>query len=106
MTQKLTDLIKSVRQCKTAAEERAVIAKESALIRTAFKDQDKQHRSRNVAKMLFIHMLGYPSHFGQMECVKLIASPYFAEKRMGYLVRGSPLRSSVEVSPWKTDGCC
>ncbi|KAJ0407978.1 hypothetical protein ATCC90586_002006 [Pythium insidiosum] len=85
MTQKLTDLIKSVRQCKTAAEERAVIAKESALIRTAFKDQDKQHRSRNVAKLLFIHMLGYPSHFGQMECVKLIASPYFAEKRMGYL---------------------
>ena len=87
MTQKLTDLIRSVRQCKTAAEERAVIAKESALIRTAFKDGDKQHRSRNVAKLLFIHMLGYPSHFGQMECVRLIASPHFAEKRMGYLVR-------------------
>jgi hypothetical protein len=87
MSQKLRDLIRSVRACKTAAEERAVIAKESALIRTAFKDQDKQYRHRNVAKLLFIHMLGYPSHFGQMECVKLIASPYFAEKRMGYLVR-------------------
>lgn len=85
MTQKLRDLIRSVRACKTAAEERAVIAKESALIRTAFKDQDKQYRHRNVAKLLFIHMLGYPSHFGQIECVKLIASPYFAEKRMGYL---------------------
>ncbi|DBA00985.1 TPA: hypothetical protein N0F65_006246 [Lagenidium giganteum] len=85
MSQKLRDLIRSVRACKTAAEERAVIAKESALIRTAFKDQDKQYRHRNVAKLLFIHMLGYPSHFGQMECVKLIASPYFAEKRMGYL---------------------
>ncbi|TMW63599.1 hypothetical protein Poli38472_002540 [Pythium oligandrum] len=85
MTQKLTDLIRSVRQCKTAAEERAVIAKESALIRTAIKDQDVKHRSRNVAKLLFIHMLGYPSHFGQMECVKLLASPHFAEKRMGYL---------------------
>ncbi|RLN88502.1 hypothetical protein BBJ28_00002183 [Nothophytophthora sp. Chile5] len=87
MSQKLRDLIRSVRACKTAAEERAVIAKESALIRTAFKDQDKQYRHRNVAKLLFIHMLGYPSHFGQMECVKLIASPFFAEKRMGYLVR-------------------
>ncbi|KAG1703802.1 hypothetical protein DVH05_006813 [Phytophthora capsici] len=85
MSQKLRDLIRGVRACKTAAEERAVIAKESALIRTAFKDQDKQYRHRNVAKLLFIHMLGYPSHFGQMECVKLIASPYFAEKRMGYL---------------------
>lgn len=85
MSQKLRDLIRNVRACKTAAEERAVIAKESALIRTAFKDQDVKYRHRNVAKLLFIHMLGYPSHFGQMECVKLIASPYFAEKRMGYL---------------------
>lgn len=89
MSQKLRDLIRNVRSCKTAAEERAVIAKESALIRTAFKEHDKQHRYRNVAKLLFIHMLGYPSHFGQMECVKLIASPLFGEKRMGYLVRGS-----------------
>lgn len=89
MSQKLRDLIRSVRSCKTAAEERAVIAKESALIRTAFKEHDKQHCYRNVAKLLFIHMLGYPSHFGQMECVKLIASPLFGEKRMGYLVRPS-----------------
>nr|CCA14982.1 clathrinadaptor gamma chain putative [Albugo laibachii Nc14] len=85
MSQKLRDLIRRVRACKTAAEERAVIAKESALIRTAFKEQDKQYRHRNIAKLLFIHMLGYPSHFGQMECVKLIASPKFIEKRMGYL---------------------
>ncbi|RHY32091.1 hypothetical protein DYB32_002864 [Aphanomyces invadans] len=65
--------------------ERAVIAKESALIRTAFKDNDKQYRHRNVAKLLFIHMLGYPSHFGQMECLKLIAANNFSEKRIGYL---------------------
>ena len=87
MTAKLRDLIRNVRGCKTAAEERAVIAKECALIRTAFKEEDAGHRHRNVAKLLFIHMLGYPSHFGQMECVKLIASPLFPEKRIGYLVR-------------------
>lgn len=101
MSQKLRDLIRSVRACKTAAEERAVIAKESALIRTAFKDQDKQYRHRNVAKLLFIHMLGYPSHFGQMECVKLIASPYFAEKRMGYLVRA--LGTTLPLGPWSSN---
>ena len=28
-------------------------------------------RHRNVAKLLFVHMLGYPTHFGQMECVQL-----------------------------------
>jgi AP-1 complex subunit gamma-1 len=68
---------------KTAQEERAVIAKECALIRTAFKDNLLAVRHRNVAKLLFIHMLGYPSHFGQMECLKLIASPNFPEKRIG-----------------------
>jgi hypothetical protein len=28
---------------------------------------------------------GFPSHFGQMECIKLIASPDFTDKRIGYL---------------------
>ena len=34
---KLREVIKQIRQCKTAAEERGVISKESALIRNAFK---------------------------------------------------------------------
>ena len=85
MSIKLRDLIRSVRACKTAAEERAVISKECALIRTAIKEEDDKFRNRNVAKLMYIHMLGYPTHFAQMEAVKLIASPKFAEKRIGYL---------------------
>ena len=79
------ELIRAVRACKTLAEERETIAKECAAIRTAFKDEDNPYRHRNVAKLLFIHMLGYPTHFGQMECLKLIASQKFPEKRIGYL---------------------
>ena len=30
-------------------------------------------------------MLGYPAHFGQIECLKLAASPRFADKRLAYL---------------------
>lgn len=85
MSLKLRDLIRQVRSCKTAAEERAVIAKESAMIRTAIKEEQEHYRHRNVAKLLFMHMLGYPTHFGQLECMKLIASPRFPEKRIGYL---------------------
>lgn len=29
---------------------------------------------------MFMHMLGYPTHFGQMETLKLVASPEFADK--------------------------
>ncbi|EWM25868.1 clathrin-adaptor gamma chain [Nannochloropsis gaditana] len=97
MTMRLRELIRAVRACKTAAEERAVIAKESALIRTAIKEEHEQYRHRNVAKLLFIHMLGYPSHFGQMECLKLIASPHFFEKRIGYLGLSLLLTEQEEV---------
>ncbi|SCO94017.1 AP-1 complex subunit gamma, putative [Plasmodium malariae] len=85
MSVKLRELIRSIRNCKTAAEERSVVAKECALIRTAFKEEDNIYRHRNVAKLLFINMLGYPTYFGQIECLKLIASNKFTFKRIGYL---------------------
>ncbi|XP_024994133.1 AP-1 complex subunit gamma-2-like isoform X2 [Cynara cardunculus var. scolymus] len=79
------DMIRAIRACKTAAEERAVVRKECASIRAAVSDNDQDYRHRNLAKLMFIHMLGYPTHFGQMECLKLIAAPGFPEKRIGYL---------------------
>ncbi|SBT42935.1 adapter-related protein complex 1 gamma 2 subunit [Plasmodium ovale wallikeri] len=85
MSIKLRELIRNIRNCKTAAEERSVVAKECALIRTAFKEEDNVYRHRNVAKLLFINMLGYPTYFGQIECLKLIASNKFSFKRIGYL---------------------
>ncbi|KCV72878.1 hypothetical protein H696_00449 [Fonticula alba] len=94
---RLKDLVRSVRSSKTAAEERAVIAKESALIRTQFKEDNADYRHRNVAKLLYIHMLGYPAQWGQIECVKLLASPRFADKRLGYLGITLLLDESQEV---------
>ncbi|XP_074300275.1 AP-1 complex subunit gamma-2-like [Silene latifolia] len=82
---RLRDMIRSIRACKTAAEERAVVRKECAAIRAAISENDPGYRHRNMAKLMFIHMLGYPTHFGQMECLKLIAAPGFPEKRIGYL---------------------
>ncbi|KAL3569648.1 hypothetical protein D5086_029538 [Populus alba] len=82
---RLRDMIRAIRACKTAAEERAVVRKECAAIRTSMNENDQDYRHRNLAKLMFIHMLGYPTHFGQMECLKLIASAGFPEKRIGYL---------------------
>lgn len=82
---RLRDLIRQIRAARTAAEERAVINKECAYIRSTFREEDSFWRCRNIAKLLYIHMLGYPAHFGQLECLKLIASSRFTDKRIGYL---------------------
>ena len=46
----LMDLIKVVRACKTAAEERAVIARESAELRQCFRGDGENHY-RNMVKV-------------------------------------------------------
>ncbi|KAH8583653.1 adapter complex 1 gamma subunit [Cryptosporidium sp. chipmunk genotype I] len=97
MSIKLRELIRQVRSCKTAAEERSIISKECAHIRALFKEDENQYRQRNIAKLLFIHMLGYPSQFGQVECLKLIASNKFCEKRIGYLAICQLLDEDSEI---------
>ncbi|EMS59884.1 AP-1 complex subunit gamma-2 [Triticum urartu] len=82
---RLRDMIRAIRASKTAAEERAVVRRECAAIRAAISGDGQDLRHRNMAKLMFIHMLGYPTHFGQMECLKLIAAVGYPEKRIGYL---------------------
>ena len=108
-------LIKGIRACKvrqspdsveptsltfrsqTVADERALIQQESAAIRASFREEDSYARHNNIAKLLYIHMLGSPAHFGQIECLKLVASPRFTDKRLGYLGIMLLLDESQEV---------
>ena len=55
-SQKLRDLIQNFRECKTAAEERALILREKAIIRNSFIEQETQYRLRNLAKLIWINM--------------------------------------------------
>ncbi|KAG7273897.1 hypothetical protein CRUP_025958 [Coryphaenoides rupestris] len=84
-TVRLQEMIRVIRSARTQGEERGVIQRECAAIRAQFRQADNGSRSHNLAKLLYVHMLGYPAHFGQMECVRLIASPRYNEKRVGYL---------------------
>ncbi|KAL9579798.1 MAG: hypothetical protein Q9203_006551 [Teloschistes exilis] len=79
--------IRNVRASKTIADERSVVQKESAAIRASFREESGDHnvRRNNVAKLLYLFTLGERTHFGQIECLKLLASPRFADKRLGYL---------------------
>ncbi|KAG9248262.1 adaptin N terminal region-domain-containing protein [Calycina marina] len=83
----LKQFIRNVRSSKTIADERAVVQKESAAIRASFREESGDHniRRNNVAKLLYLFTLGERTHFGQIECLKLLASPRFSDKRLGYL---------------------
>jgi AP-1 complex subunit gamma-1 len=49
---------------------------------------------------MFMHMLGYPTHFGQMEALKLIASSGFPEKASTMLTHSPyPYLTPLSLSP-------
>ena len=79
---RLRDLIREIRSARTAADERAVVQKESSTIRDSFRDQDNTYRCRNVAKLLYIHMLGYPAHFGQVNKLLIILVNLFLKMQV------------------------
>lgn len=95
----LKQFIRNVRAAKTIADERAVIQKESASIRASFREESTDHsvRRNNVAKLLYLFTLGERTHFGQIECLKLLASPRFADKRLGHLATSLLLDENQEV---------
>lgn len=42
-------------------------------------------------------MLGYPTNFGQFECIKCVSSTNFTEKRIGYLGLSQLMDESTEI---------
>jgi AP-1 complex subunit gamma-1 len=58
MSSKLRELIKKVRACKTAEEERSVINKESAEMRNMSREANDLAKCRNLIKCIYMHMMG------------------------------------------------
>lgn len=52
---KLKEFIKAIRNCRTAKDERGVVAKESALIRNAFKVR-RNSAALAIEVLLFLHL--------------------------------------------------
>ena len=100
-------LIRAIRNCKTAAEERDLISREAAEIRTVLQNTSvtrgkEKKRHRTLAKLLCIQLLtaahgGISVAFGQLDALKLIASSSFADKRLGHLGISLLLDSSQET---------
>jgi len=55
---RLRDLIRQVRAARTAAEERAVVERESANIRDFFRDEDNKYKCRLIFRRILIWRSG------------------------------------------------
>ena len=94
---KIRQLIKKVRACRTAEEERSVINKESAEIRNLSKDPNAPNKARNLCKAIYMQMMGYQTSFMQMSCINLLASSDFTEKRIAYSALPLVIDSTSQV---------
>ena len=94
---KIRQLIKRIRSCRTAEEERSVINKESAEIRNLSKDPNAPFKARNLCKAIFMQMMGYQTSFMQMSCINLLASSDFTEKRIAYSALPLVIDSTSQV---------
>ena len=90
-------MIKKVRACRTAEEERSVINKESAEIRNLSKDPNAPFKARNLCKAIYMQMMGYQTSFMQMSCINLLASSDFTEKRIAYSALPLVIDSTSQV---------
>ena len=94
---KIRQMIKKVRACRTAEEERSVINKESAEIRNLSKDPNAPFKARNLCKAIYMQMMGYQTSFMQMSCINLLASSDFTEKRIAYSALPLVIDSTSQV---------
>lgn len=89
--------IKQVKEAASAEEERRMVANESSHIRDDFGQQKYTNLKEDLTKLIFIYLLGYPVHFGQMACLQLISSTSYQDKRIGYLVMHLLIHESNDI---------
>ena len=82
----LATFISDIRNCRLKELEEKRINKELSNIRIKFSSSlSGYHRMKYTAKLLYMHITGWPSELGYDQAIILIKSMKYSEKRMGYL---------------------
>lgn len=82
----LVNFIAEMRECRTIELEQRRVNKELANIRKKFRENQSGYQTKKyIAKLLYMSILGYNVDFGLQEAMRLLESPKFSEKQMGYL---------------------
>ena len=95
----LKNFITECLDCRSKEEEKGRVTKELANIRKHFAQStlNGYNRKKYVAKLLYIHLLGYSFEFGFTQMVELLTSNVFSEKQIGYITLGVYLNGNYEL---------
>lgn len=95
----LRNFITECLDCRSKEEEKQRVTKELANIRKNFggSSLNGYNRKKYVAKLLYIHLLGYSFDFGFPQMIELLASPVFSEKQIGYITLGVYLNGNYDL---------
>ncbi|KAH0794942.1 AP-2 complex subunit alpha-1-like [Histomonas meleagridis] len=94
----LRNFITECLNCRSKEEEKGRVTKELANIRKNFgaSRMNGYNRKKYVAKLLYIHLLGYQFDFGFPQMMELLTSNVFSEKQIGYITLGVYLNGKYD----------
>ncbi|MES1904501.1 MAG: AP-1 complex subunit gamma-1 [Paramarteilia canceri] len=78
-------LVDRIRLCSSKDEESSIVKAYLYKARTLLRQNKPSLQARLMKKILFLHTLGYPCNFADLECLNMIASNHISAKHMGYL---------------------
>jgi len=95
----LRNFITECLDCQSKEDEKGRVTKELSNIRKNFGgvSLNGYNRKKYIAKLLYIHLLGYPFDFGFNQMMELVASTTFSEKQIGYITIGVYLNGNYEL---------
>jgi AP-2 complex subunit alpha len=95
----LRNFITEILDCQSKEEERNRVRKELSNILKNFKAESLTgyNRKKYIAKLLYIHLLGYSYDFGFPQMIELLTSPIFSEKQIGYITIGVYLNGNYDL---------
>ena len=95
----LQNFIKECLEVQSKELEKARVNKELSNIRKNFggSNLNGYNRKKYVAKLLYIHLLGYTYDFGFPQMVELVTSNVFSEKQVGYITLGVMLNGNYDL---------
>ncbi|KAI8811664.1 Clathrin/coatomer adaptor, adaptin-like protein [Cladochytrium replicatum] len=91
----LTDLIRGIRANKRNEEK--YIAQCLDEIRQEVKRNDVDIKANAVAKLAYLHTMGYSMNWASFHVVEVMSSPKFVNKRIGYAAAAQTFRKDTDV---------